>query len=93
MEDQIVPALVILVANILSGPHGSLRWEMVTALFGWMTVLALAGWIVTSLFPVLEPARSWMIQLMAFCFLTALSRDYEKILKPVVDALIERRRK
>ena len=34
-SSQIVPAVIILIANLLSGQHSSLRWETVTAVFGW----------------------------------------------------------
>jgi hypothetical protein len=80
---QIVPAIVVLVANLLSGPHSSLRWEYVTAIFGWgagISLLALL--VVTFVFPG-STATAYLGQLFGFCLLTALSRDYERILRPL----------
>ena len=34
LSTQIVPAVIIFVANLLSGKYGSLRWETITAIFG-----------------------------------------------------------
>lgn len=45
---QIVPAAVILLANLLGGPQSSNRWEFVTAFFGWSAAAALVVLLVAS---------------------------------------------
>ena len=47
--EQIVPSVIILVANLMSGPHTSLRWETVTAIFGWTGVAGMIALIATSI--------------------------------------------
>jgi len=42
---QIVPAVIILFANLLSGNHGSKRWETVTAVFGWAAIVSFIGYV------------------------------------------------
>ena len=53
---QIVPAVIVMLANLAGGSHDSPKYEIWTAVFGW-----------------------------TFCFslLTALTRGYEKLLKPL----------
>ena len=79
---QIVPAVVVLLANLLSGKHTSVRWETVTAIFGWGTGLSIAGLLLLSVIAPNNPITSYLAQLAAFCLLTALSRDCEKLLRP-----------
>lgn len=83
LPSQIVPAVVVVVANLMSGKNASVRSETVTAIFG----LTAAGSIVAIFFvgafthsPVLV---DYLMQLAGFCLLTALSRDYERILRPL----------
>jgi hypothetical protein len=80
---QIVPALVVLVANLMSGKHGSQRYEKVTAIFGWLTVLSLALWLMLRMFLGARVTSQYVFQLAAFSLITALSRDYEKWLRPL----------
>lgn len=80
---QIVPALVILVSNLLSGKHSSLRWEYVTAIFGWGAGLGLGVFLVVVIVFPDSSAKLYLGQLAAFCLITALSRDYEKLLRPL----------
>ena len=80
---QLVPALVILVANILGGSHTSSRWEYVTAIFGWTAGLSLSAFLVLEVAGPASVASDYVLQLFGFCLITALSRDYERILKPL----------
>ncbi len=80
---QIIPAVVILVANLLSGPHSSLRWEYVTALFGWGTAISLTALLVVQIAFPDSSVSAYLFQLSSFCLLTTLSRDYEHILRPL----------
>jgi hypothetical protein len=82
-SSQIVPALIVLIANLMSGPHSSLRWEYVTALFGWGTLVFLFLGLASHLLPDSINFGVFFIQASCFCLLTALSRDYEKILRPL----------
>lgn len=83
LSTQIVPAVVVLVANIFSGRHGSGRWETVTALFGWTAGISLAALLLAIVFVRDSVITEFLAQIMAFSLLTALSRDYEKILRPL----------
>ena len=83
LSTQIVPAVVVLVANVLSGRHGSARWETVTALFGWTGAISLAALLLAIIFVRDSVITEFLAQIMAFSLLTALSRDYEKILRPL----------
>jgi hypothetical protein len=80
---QIVPAVIILVANLLSGKHGSLRWETVTAIFGWSAAISFMAFLVVTILAHGSPAKDYLLQILGFCLLTALSRDYERILRPL----------
>jgi hypothetical protein len=82
-SSQIVPAVIILVANLLSGKHTSLRWEYVTAIFGWGAVISLPAFLVVIIFFPGSSIANYLGQIAGFCILTALSRDYERILKPL----------
>ncbi len=77
---QIVPALIVILANLAGGSHESPKYEIWTAIFGWMASVSLilvflSGW----LWPEAQP---YLLQVSGFSLLTALTRDYEKILKP-----------
>jgi hypothetical protein len=95
--EQIIPAIVMLVGNLFGSSHGSRRWEIVTALYGWtagataLLILFLeSAFYLTKLIDLgvdLEGGgrgeiRRYLLQLFAFSMLAALSRDYEKILFP-----------
>lgn len=79
---QIVPAVIILVANLLSGKHGSLRWETVTAFFGWSAAISFVSFLAVRILARDSAANGYLLQILGFCLLTALSRDYERILRP-----------
>lgn len=84
---QIVPAIVLLAANLMSGKHGSGRWEVATAVFGWTAgvsaLVCLLLCVLTIWSPIAGSARVYLVQIAGFCLLTAVSRDYEKILRPI----------
>jgi hypothetical protein len=80
---QLVPAIVLLAANLMSGRHGSLRWERVTAIFGWMTGAELIVFLTVSAFASNSALKGYLFQVAAFSLLTAMSRDYEKLLRPL----------
>lgn len=82
LSAQVVPAVVILVANLLSGRHTSLRWETVTAVFGWAAAVSMVALLVVAFFASDSAITAYLLQVSAFCLLTALSRDYEKFLRP-----------
>ncbi len=83
LSSDVVPAVVILVANLLSGEHSSLRWENVTAIFGWATAISLIAYALVGTILPNSLAASYLIQIPGFCLITALSRDYERILRPL----------
>jgi hypothetical protein len=81
---------VILAANLLSGRHGSLRWETVTAVGGWTAGLSAVLLFFWSFIFDDPQVRGYLLQLLYFSFLMALSRDYAKILKPLFDRFTKR---
>ncbi len=83
ISSQIIPAVIVLLANLLSGRHGSLRWETVTAIFGWGAVVSIVAFVIARIFAPDTTLRVYLLQIAGFCLLTALSRDYEKILRPL----------
>jgi hypothetical protein len=82
-SSQFVPAVIILAANLLSGKHSSLRWEQVTAIFGWTAAVTLPLWILAALFFSDASFTSYLGQVACFSLVTALARDYERILHPL----------
>ena len=83
LSSQLVPAVVLLAANLLSGKRSSLRWEFVTAIFGWGACFSIVAYAVLSIFASNSSASDYLLQTGAFCLITALGRDYEKILSPI----------
>lgn len=83
ISSQVVPAAIILIANLLSGKHSSLRWEYVTATFGWSAGISLSAYLFVITFTTGSSIAPYLIQIAAFCLVTALSRDYERILRPL----------
>jgi hypothetical protein len=83
-----IPAAIILIANIFSGEYGSNSYENITALFGWTSCIALFISLISPLAllfypsPVLETTQQISSQVFILSSITALSRDFEKILKP-----------
>ena len=77
---QIVPAIILLIANVLSGKNVSLRWETVSAIFGLSAIVSLIALIMVTIFVYDSSAKYYLLQIFGFCLLTALSRDYERIL-------------
>lgn len=83
MSTQIVPTIVLLLANLMSGPHASMRWETVTASFGWGFLVSLLAVVGVLMVNPDSSAIEYLLQAGGFCLLTALSRDYERILRPL----------
>lgn len=90
MLEYVGPAIVVLVGNLLSGPPGSRSYEVVTAMFGYASVGILVLWGLGALVGV-EGFREYAVPTASFCLLQALSRDYERLLRPLVDVLIGRK--
>lgn len=90
------PAAIVLFGNLFSGKYGSKRWEFVTACYGWLTVLSIVAYMI-GLFAVIftdlgvskETFNSYMVPIIGFAMMQALSRDYEKILRPFFDRWLD----
>lgn len=97
LSDQIIPAIIVLIGNLFGGSHGSRRWEIVTAAFGWTALVTVLLWafleIAVYLSAVIgtgidfgetsqEIVRRYLLQTFGFALLSAITRDYEKILFP-----------
>lgn len=97
--EYIAPAALVLAGNLFAGPPGSPRWEIVTALYGWAAVVSLPLWLVFAAagafggIPVFENISDLVFfPTFVFGIIQATTRDCEKILKPVVEAVHSRRR-
>ena len=93
----IVAAIVILISNLISDRSGSRRWETITAVFGYtaaISMMLLIFFSFASIFSIrlMREAHEVLISMCFFCMLQALTRDYERILKPLVNDWFERRR-
>lgn len=88
--EYVVPGLIILIGNLLSGPHGTITYEIVTACYGWAAVFSLSLWMLVSVFFSQDAANTYLIPVFGLCLIQALSRDYEKMLRPIVDKLLGR---
>ena len=78
---QIVPAVIVMLANLAGGSHDSPKYEIWTAVFGWTFCISIilaftSGWI-------WPEAKPYLLQVSGFSLLTALNRGYEKLLKPL----------
>lgn len=91
-SSQIVPAVIVLLGNLLSGKHGSARWENVTAVFGWAAVVSLIAYFPVAILLPGNLAKDFLLQILSFSLLSALSRDYERILQPLFETQHGRRR-
>ena len=91
--ELIIPAVIIFVGNVFSGSPGSLRWEYISAFFGWTGGAALLLWVVCLGIGWESLGRHILFPIAAFCLLYVASRDYERILKPFVDRWLKRRAK
>ena len=97
LSDQIIPAIIVLIGNLFGGSHGSRRWEIVTAAFGWTALVAVLLWVLLEIAVYLSAAigtgidlgdmgreivRKYLLQTFGFALLSAITRDYEKMLFP-----------
>ncbi len=89
--EYIIAGTVILIGNLFSGKPGSLRWGKVTALFGWGAAFSLTLWLVLLVSGFESWANEILIPVFGFCLIQALTRDYERILRPVADLWLRRR--
>jgi hypothetical protein len=83
LADQLVPAVILLAANLMSGRHGSKRYEVVTAVFGWTTLTTVVAYLIVNVVATHSPVKPYLLQVWSFSLLTVLARDYEKILRPL----------
>jgi hypothetical protein len=66
-----------------------MRWETVTAIFGWTACVSIVAWMILSAVAYLVAGHNWplngyLFQLGGFSLLTAVSRDWEKVLRPLL---------
>ena len=89
----IVPAIIILIGNLFSGHPGSRQWEVITALFCYATVISMMLLMIFSLSSIFAASvvgvREVLISTCCFCMLQVLTRDYERIFKPLVSRWID----
>lgn len=83
MSEYLIPATVIVVGNLFSGPPGSRSWEIVTAVFGWATIVCVILSMAAYALGADRLLEAILLPAAAFSLIQALSRDYERILQPV----------
>ena len=95
--EYVITAAVVLAANLLSNRVGSWLYESATAVFGWIGAVSMLLWLVSHIASAFFPSTLAVSKLMApiwmFCVMTAIARDYEKILKPWFDRFIEKQQR
>lgn len=74
-----IPAAIIVLSNVFGGEHDSLCYSVVTAVFGWLAGICILLWLPISLFS--SDFSNYVFQVGMFSFITAVSRDYERIFK------------
>ena len=101
--EYIIPGIVILLGNLFSGSYKSRQWEIVTAMFGWTAAVAfilalvchaleLASFFLVGKVPAFEYLATRVFWPVAgFSLVQAVSRDWEEILKPIVDQWVKSR--
>ena len=93
MIEYVIPAIVILAGNLFSGDPGSKRWECVTAIFGWTAAISFPIWFIVKVVNYFVTTPMWVNEVLPpvflFCLLQAVSRDYERILKPIVNRCMD----
>ncbi len=90
-ETYLVPSVIILIANLLSGELGSNRWENVTMSFGLLSLFSVVLLFILPFLPnfifieatLQKGIDHYLLQVMWFCGVAWLSRDYERIFKPL----------
>lgn len=70
---HVIPAVIIVLTNVFGGDHGTRRYEITTACFGWTAAVSLTLALFTG--------HRFAIDLALFSLIAALSRDYERILR------------
>jgi hypothetical protein len=82
--DNLIPAIVILIANIFSVDHESISYKRVTKIF-------LSAFFISILliffFYFTNKIGRWdavLLKIAGFCLITALARDYERVIKKII---------
>lgn len=96
--EYIIPAIFVLIGNLLGGRPGTRSWEAVTAFFGLTAIAGLIGYFVILIagpdWLSLVGAPAWLKEAMmatfGFAMLHALTRDYERIFMPIFDRILGR---
>jgi hypothetical protein len=92
-SEIVIPSIIIAITNIFSHESGSDRYEQITAIFGYAAAIFLAVSLILSIltfvflitkipFQKLVIIQKITYQIFLLNAVTAISRDYEKILKP-----------
>ena len=82
--EYMITAAIVLAGNLFSGSRGSMQWEIVTAVYGWCAAIASVAWFFSMIFG----SEFWsgiLFIVFAFSLSSALARDFEKILKPLIE--------
>ncbi len=80
--DHLIPAIIILISNLFSGDHNSRSYEIVTAIFGAFSAITFIL-IFIPIFSNIIPSKI-LIEIFGFSLITALARDYEKLIKKLI---------
>lgn len=79
-SSQIIPAAIIVIVNLVGGNHNSVKYEFISAIFGWLSGISILLYFVAIW--VIPEVSDYLLQVVMFSMITIISRDYERILKP-----------
>lgn len=90
--DVLIPCIVIVISNVCSDYPGGRRWEFISASFGYVAAISLTAVIILPWPSSLEWLQQIFMQIATFSLVTALSRDYEKIFKPLAEKFFNKKK-
>lgn len=87
--EYIIPSIIIVISNVFGGDYRSRKYEIVTAIFGWLGAISLTLYFILLLIrSFLAPnfkydIEHYIVHITWFTLLAAFSRDWEKLLKQI----------
>jgi len=82
----VIPSIIIVITNVFDGDYGSTRYEKITAIFGWITIISLLLLLLKVCFSIYILnliSLTLIIEVLYFCLFTCLVRDYSRLIRKV----------
>lgn len=77
--NYLIPMIVIIISNVWGGEHGTPQHKKMTNYFGIIGAITLIIWFILLIFSF--TAIKILMTISIFCLVTAISRDYQSLLK------------